>query len=122
MKEHHMNTIYHYKHCSKCVGALALLQQHGVNATIVDYVTSPPTVVELQRLSRLLGLGALDMIRTTDQHFITLGLSVSDQRSDHEWFELIVANPMLLQRPIVVIGERAIIARPADLVLTIINR
>ena len=64
------NTIYHYEHCNKSTGALALLQQHGIKATIIDYVITPPTLADLQRLSRMLGVGALAMIRTTDKHFI----------------------------------------------------
>jgi arsenate reductase len=114
------DTIYHYEHCSKSTGALALLQKHGINATIVDYATTPPSLADLQRLSRMLGIGALGMIRTTDKLFLSLGLSATDTRTEQEWFELIIANPMLLQRPIVVIGDRAIIARPSELVLQLL--
>jgi arsenate reductase len=115
------NTIYHYEHCGKSIGALALLKQHGVEAEVIDYLVTPPTMADLERLSKLLGLGALAMMRTTDKHFAELGLSTTDQRSDQEWFSLILKHPILLQRPIVVIGGRAIIARPADLVLQLLK-
>ena len=113
--------IFHNAACNKSTGALALLNQHGVEAEIVDYLAKPPTVAELKHLSQLLGVGPLGMMRTTDKHFLALGLSASDRRSDEEWFALIVQHPILLQRPIVVIGDRAIIARPSELVLQLLG-
>lgn len=114
------NVIYHYEHCSKCIGALALLKQRGIEAEVIDYLTTPPILADLERLSRLLGVGPLGMMRTTDKDFIGLGLSTTDRRSDEEWFALIMQHPILLQRPIVVIDGRAIIARPAELVLQLL--
>lgn len=113
-------TIYHYEHCSKSSGALALLAERGIRTRIVDYRSHPPSVDELLRIRDLLGCTATDMLRTGDKHFQELGLSASDQRGDAEWFALVQQHPMILQRPIVVIGDRAIIARPADLVLKLL--
>lgn len=114
-------TVYHYEHCSKSTGALAILAERGIQAQIVDYRAHPPSVAELLRLRDLMGCTATDMLRTGDKHFQELGLSADDQRSDDEWFALVQQHPMILQRPIVVIGDRAIIARPADLVLKLLD-
>lgn len=114
-------TIYHYEQCSKSTGALALLAERGIQTRIIDYRAQPPSVDELLRLRDLMGCTAIDMLRTGDKHFRDLGFSAEDRRSDGEWFALVQQHPMILQRPIVVIGDRAIIARPADLVLTLID-
>ena len=116
-----MDAIYHNQHCSKSRGALELLQQHGRAPEIIDYVARPPSIEELERLGRLLGVGALGMMRTDDKLFAELGLATSDRRTDRDWFELIRAHPLLLQRPIVVLGDRAVIARPAERVLEVLR-
>jgi arsenate reductase len=116
-----MDVIYHNQHCSKSRGACELLKTHGRAAQVIDYVAQPPSLAELERLSRLLGVGALGMMRTDDKLFAELGLSTGDQRTEAEWFELIRAHPLLLQRPIVVIGERAVIARPSEKVLELLR-
>jgi arsenate reductase len=100
--------------CSKCRGALDLLKQRGVAAEVVEYLAAPPSVADLERYSRLLRLPALQMMRTDEPRFTELGLKTTDQRTEAEWFRLIHENPILLQRPIVVIGDRAVIARPAE--------
>jgi arsenate reductase len=116
-----MATIYYNGQCSKCRTALGILKDKGVDAQVVEYRTTPPTVAELERLSRQLGLKALGMMRTEDALMADLGLKATDQRSEREWFELIHENPMLLQRPIVVVGERAVIARPGEKVLELLG-
>ena len=114
------NTIYHNDRCGKSRGALELLRERGVEAEVVDYLATPPTIADLERLSGQLGLGALAMMRTGDTPFAELGLQVTDQRTDREWFALVVQHPILLQRPIVVVGDRAVIARPSELVLQLL--
>lgn len=113
-------TIYHYENCNKSNGALAILRERGVPVEVIDYREAPPSVDELLRLQQLMGCTAKDMLRTSDKHFLALGLSPEDPRSDRAWFELVQQHPMILQRPIVVIGGKAIIARPAELVLQIL--
>lgn len=115
------NVIYHYQHCSKCVGALHILRERGIHAKVVDYMTATPTRAELAELGRLLGVGPFGMMRTSDKPFADLGLSTTDRRTDQEWFDLIIKHPILLQRPIVVIKGKAIIARPAELVLQLLE-
>lgn len=112
--------IYHNAACSKSRGALDILTEQAVDAVVIDYQATPPSVADLERLQRLLGLPALAMVRTTDALFRELGLAVSDQRDDRGWFELIRRHPLLLQRPIVVIGDRAVIARPSERVREIL--
>lgn len=115
------DVVYHNEACSKSRGALCLLRERGVAPRVVDYLATPPTVEELRHLARLLGVGPLGMMRTDDKPFAGLGLAVGDRRTDDEWFALIVAHPILLQRPIVVIGGRAVIARPSEKVLELLG-
>jgi arsenate reductase len=115
-----MATIYHNARCSKSRGALEILEQRQIAHQVVDYCAAPPSVAELERLRKLLGVPVLEMIRTGDALFTELGLKTTDQRSEREWFELVVKTPLLLQRPIVVVGDRAVIARPSERVLELL--
>jgi arsenate reductase len=109
-----MPTIFHNPRCSKCRGALGTLEERGLKPEVVEYLTRPPSIAELARLSTLLGLPALQMMRPDEARFAELGLKTTDQRSEQDWLRIIHENPILLQRPIVVVGERAVIARPAE--------
>lgn len=87
---------------------------------IVRYLDTPPTVRELDRLCTLLGVEPLGIFRTKDALFRELGLSVADERSRGEWLEILAAHPRLLERPIVVVGEQAVIGRPIENVLDLL--
>jgi arsenate reductase len=112
-------TLYHNPRCSKSREALSLLEQHGFKAEVIEYLKSPPTVKELKLLLTQLGLEARDVLRKKEDLYKTLGVA-DPGLSDHEVLKLIHENPILLERPIVVIKNRAIIARPPELILELI--
>jgi arsenate reductase len=103
-------TIYHNPACSKSRETLALLRERGHEPRIVEYLKTPPSEAELTAIVRKLGIKPLDLIRRNEQVFKdkyagkTLG--------DKEWIKAMIADPILIQRPIVVRGDAATIGRP----------
>lgn len=112
-------TIYHNPRCSKSRQTLALLEEKGVAPKIVEYLKEPPSAAELKRILKKLGLKARDIMRKGEARYAELGLKDSDH-SDDELLALMVKNPILIERPIVVSGDRAAIGRPPESVLKIV--
>ncbi|MBV27830.1 MAG: arsenate reductase (glutaredoxin) [Gammaproteobacteria bacterium] len=106
-------TLYHNPRCSKSRQTLALLQENGIQPEIIEYLTSPPSLAALQQLQQLLGVAALQMLRTKEQVFAELGLG-NYGLTDTQLLQAAAANPILLERPIVVCGDRAVIGRPPE--------
>ncbi len=109
-------TIYHNPRCSKSRQTLALLQEAGIEPQQVEYLKAPPTAAELDALCRKLGVEPPAVMRFGESVAKDLGLSKADSRSRAEWLELIAANPILLERPIVVHGIHARLGRPPETV------
>jgi len=110
--------IYVNPSCSKCRTALSLLAEHGVDAQEVRYLDEPPTVTALEQLMRLLGIeDPRLMMRTGEPVYAELGLG---ERGRDELLEAITQHPILLERPIFVVGNRAVIARPPERVLELL--
>ena len=112
-------TIYHNPRCSKSRQTLALLNERGIEPDIVEYLKSPLSMDDLQSLQQKLGFPALAMIRSKDQAFEDLGLNTV-QDSDDALLEAIAEQPSLLERPIVVCGDKAVIGRPPENVLKLL--
>jgi arsenate reductase (glutaredoxin) len=112
--------IFHNPRCSKSREALALLQAQGLTPEVVDYLKTPPSLAELQALLTLLDLPARELLRTGEDEYQALGLSDMGL-SEQDLLGAIAAHPQLLQRPIVVHGERAVIARPPALALALLR-
>jgi arsenate reductase len=113
-------TIYHNPRCSKSRQTLELLRDRGYEPAVVDYQKTPPTVDELARILDMLGGEPLTITRTQEKLFKELGLAKDDDRSRPEWLQILHDNPKLIERPIVVHGERAAIGRPPEEVLAIL--
>jgi arsenate reductase len=111
--------IYHNPRCSKSRETLQLLEDNGVEPEIIDYLEDPPTPQELKRIIEMLGVPARDLLRSTEPVYRDADLD-DDSLSDDEIIDAICEYPALMQRPIVVAGERAIIGRPPSRVLDII--
>ncbi|WP_353191866.1 arsenate reductase (glutaredoxin) [Pandoraea pnomenusa] len=113
-----MITVYHNPRCSKSREALALVEGSpdvgGSDLQIIEYLKTPPTVAELKRLHKLLGVPVRDMIRSNEAEYAELGLADASL-SDDALLGAIAKHPKLLQRPIVVNGDKAVIARPPEL-------
>ncbi|MCW9024956.1 MAG: arsenate reductase (glutaredoxin) [Gammaproteobacteria bacterium] len=113
-------TIYHNSRCSKCRSSLALLNENGIDPEIINYLDNPPTQAELKHLLQLLGKQPQDVIRFNEGVAKDLGLSAKDDRSADEWIKLMITNPVLIERPIVVIDDKAVLGRPPENILSII--
>jgi arsenate reductase len=113
-------TIYHNPRCTKSRQTLALLHDNGVEPNVVLYLETPPSQQELLTIARQLGRSPLEFTRTKEPLFKELGLSKKDERTDEEWAGVLAANPKLIERPIVVSGDKAAIGRPLEDVLTIL--
>ena len=114
------NAILHNPRCSKSRQTLALLKERGVELDIVLYLDQPPTIDELAEICDTLGVSPTDIIRSTENRVSELGLSLSDDRSAGDWLELMIANPILIERPIVCYNGTAVVGRPPENVLTIL--
>ena len=111
--------IYHNPRCSKSRQTLALLEEKGVNPRIVDYLKMPPSAAELKTILKKLGLRPRDLMRKGEPRYAELGLKDRDL-DDDALIALMVANPILIERPIVVSGGKAAIGRPPESVLEIL--
>lgn len=112
-------TIYHNPRCSKSRGALELLQQRGVAVDVVEYLKTPPDRATLSDLLRRLGIGPRQLLRTGEDEYKSLGLE-NPALTDDQLLDAMIAHPKLIERPIVVIGNKAVIGRPPEKVLDLI--
>ena len=112
-------TIYHNPRCSKSRQTLRLLRDKGVEPHIVEYLREPPDAATLKRLSRQLGVSARDLLRRGEAAYKALGLADPGKNED-ELIAATIENPILLERPIVVKGDQAVIGRPPENVLKIL--
>jgi arsenate reductase (glutaredoxin) len=110
-------TIYHNPRCNKSRQTLALLEERGVKPRIVEYLKTPPDVAELKRLLKLLGLSPRQLLRKKEA--AEAGLD-KPSLSDAELIAGMVKHPIVIERPIVVSGERAALGRPPEAVLKIL--
>jgi arsenate reductase len=112
-------TIYHNPRCTKSRQTLALLEEKGVKPKIVEYLKEPPSAAELKRVLKKLGLKPRDILRQGESVYAELGLKDKDLKDD-ALIALMVKNPILIERPIVVSGDKAAIGRPPESVLKIL--
>lgn len=110
-------TIYHNPRCSKSRTTLALLKDKGIEPEIVEYLNDPPSADELKRILGMLGIGPRELMRKKEAKEAGL-----DDRSlaDDGLIAGMVANPIVIERPIVVSGGQARIGRPPESVLEIV--
>ena len=104
--------IYHNPRCSKSRNALAFLEEKGVEAEVVKYLETPPSKEELKELLTMLGMSARELMRTKEDIYKELGLK--DVNDEDALMDAMVANPKLIERPIVIKDNRAAIGRPLE--------
>ena len=105
--------IYHNPRCSKSRQTLALLHENGIEPKVIEYLKTPPTVSELKDLLSKINMNASQLIRSKEQDYRDLALQ---QESDTKLLEAMHNHPKLIERPIVVKNDKAIIGRPPELV------
>jgi len=115
-----MVRIYHNPRCSKSRETLVLLQQQGIEPQVVLYLNTPPDIDTLKTLLQQLGMhSARELMRRGEEIYKTLGLASNDL-SEQQLLQAMVKHPKLIERPIVIQGDRARIGRPPEAVLEIL--
>ena len=110
---------FHNPRCSKSRGALELLRERGVEPDIVAYLDTPPSPAELRELLRKLGLPARALLRTGEPEYRELGLD-DESLPEARLVEAMSEHPRLIERPLFVVGDRAVIGRPPERVLDLL--
>ncbi len=114
-----MVTIYHNPRCSKSRQTLSLLQENGIEPNVVLYLETPPDANTLKELLKKLGIHARALLRKGEDAYKELGLS-DDSLADDALIDAMVSHPKLIERPIVIKGDQAVLGRPPENVLELI--
>lgn len=112
-------TLYHNPRCSKSREALAMLEARGLAPTVVRYLETPPDADTLRALLKALGLSARQLLRSGEDAYKTLGLADS-ALTEAQLVDAMATHPILIERPILVAGDRAVVGRPPEKVLEIL--
>ena len=112
--------IYHNPRCSKSRQTLAILQEHGVQPQIIEYLQHPPSKAQLTQILSLLGMQPRDLMRKKEPEYKQNQLD-DPQLSDEQLIEAMIQHPKLIERPIVVRGGKAVLGRPPENVLEILS-
>ncbi len=112
--------VFHNPRCSKSRGALSILADRGVEATVVEYLQTPPDRATLERILDAIPDPAGELVRRDDR-FKELGLTKADVADRDGVLDVLLANPELMQRPVVFKGDVAVIARPSEKVLELLD-
>jgi len=113
-------TIYINPRCSKSRAAVQLLDDHNASYEAINYLETPPDGETIGRLVDLIEGEPGDLVRVSDDRFRELGLTAADVADRAGVVAVLVAHPELMQRPVAVRGDRAVIARPPELVTSLI--
>ncbi|MDD0974522.1 arsenate reductase (glutaredoxin) [Pseudomonas fontis] len=112
-------TLYHNPGCSKSRSALELLQARGLTPSVVRYLETPPDAATLKAILGKLGISARALLRTGEDEYKSLELA-NLALSDEQLIAAMVAHPKLIERPILVAGDKAVIGRPPENVLELV--
>lgn len=112
--------LYHNPRCSKSRSALVLLRERGIEPCVVAYLETPPSANDLRELLRMLALSARELLRSSEAEYDALGLD-DPGISEDAIIAAMAAHPQLIERPIFVHEGRAVIGRPPERVLELID-
>ena len=112
--------LYHNTRCSKSRAALDLLQSRGIEPELVYYLETPPDETQIRSLLRMLGLPARSLLRAGEPEFAELGLG-DPALDEPALVAAMAAHPKLIERPVFVHGGRAVIGRPPERVLELLD-
>lgn len=110
-------TIYHNPRCSKSRDTLALIQGEGIEPQVIEYLETPPTKEELRGLVAKLGIKPEQLVRKGEDAYKQK--FAGKAMNDEQWLDALAKNPVLIERPIVVKGARAVLGRPPENVLAL---
>jgi arsenate reductase (glutaredoxin) len=111
--------IYHNAKCVKSKETLELLKNNGIEPNVIEYLKQTPRADELKSLLKKLGIKAEDLIRKKEA--IYKEKFANKTYSESEWIDIMVMYPVLIERPIVVKGDKAVIGRPPENALALIK-
>ena len=111
--------IYHNPRCSKSRAALTLLQERKVPLRVIEYLKEPPTRKQLVELRQQLGLSPAQWVRKGEAEYKQAKLSAGS--SEEQLLDAMAKHPILIERPIVVRGKRAVLGRPPEKVLELVT-
>jgi arsenate reductase len=112
-------TIYHNPRCSKSRQTLALLQDNGIEPKVIEYLKNPPNKTQLKQVLKALGMQARDLMRKKEKEYKELNLN-DEKLTQDQLIEAMVQHPKLIERPIVIAGDKIALGRPPENVLEII--
>jgi arsenate reductase (glutaredoxin) len=112
--------VYHNPVCSKSRGALEILGDRGVDAEVIEYLKDKPTRADLERIVDAISDEPAALVRK-DKRFKELGLDAGDYTARDEVVAVLLEHPELMERPVVFVGDRAVIARPSERVLELLE-
>ena len=104
--------IWHNPRCSKSRNAMILLEEKGIDADVVKYLESTPTKEQLTEVLKKLNISAKELLRTGEDVYKELNLK--DENNEDKLINIMVENPILIERPIIIKGDIAVIARPIE--------
>jgi len=111
--------VFHNPKCSKCRLTMGILDDKGVDTTVIEYLKTPPNTAELSEILNLLGLEPRDLMRRHEAPYKDNNLGDPDL-SREQLIQAMIDNPILIERPIVINGDKATIGRPPEKVLDIL--
>lgn len=112
-------TIWHNPRCSKSRDSFKLLEEKGIEAKVRKYLDETPTKEELKELLSMLNISARALMRTKEAIYKELNLK--EENSEEKLIEAMVENPKLIERPIVIRGDKAVIGRPIEKVVALLD-
>ena len=112
-------TIYHNPRCSKSRQTLNLLQERGIQPTIIEYLETPPSAKKLGEILVMLGLRPRELMRNKEDVYAASSLD-NPNLSDDDLIEAMIKHPILIERPIILANDKATIGRPPEQVFEII--
>jgi arsenate reductase len=113
-------TVYHNQVCSKSRGAIEILKEQGVEFDVIEYLKERPTREELERIVDSIPDAPPALVRN-DKRFAELGLDAADYQTKDQVVALLLEYPELMERPVVFRGDRALICRPSEKVLELLD-
>jgi len=112
-------TVFFNPECTNCLTVQGILDERGIDTDYVRYLEQAPTREEIERVMGILEIeDPQEMMRAKEPIYQELGLQTA---SREELIDAMTAHPILIQRPIVILGDRAVIARPGEAVLTLLD-
>ena len=115
-----MITIYHNPRCSKSRATMKILEEKGIEPTVIEYLKTPPDATTLDGFLKKLGMEPRDLMRKGEAPYKELGLG-AEGLTKRELVAAMADNPVLIERPVVIRGDRAALGRPPENVLALLD-